>query len=204
MKLTTAARATRRALVLLPLLGAAACLTGCGGDAAPTRTSFPPLRYDYLTPIRLNVASIEVQDEAAGPPGAGATLPVSPAQALRSMAEDRLLAAGAQGRAVFVIDQAVLTPVGRGLAGTLAVHLDVLSPEGGRAGFAEAQVSRRVSSVGSDPRGAAYDLLRQMMDDMNVEFEFQVRRSLRDSLQTTAPNAPPPAPVEQQDLSPPS
>ena len=38
-----------------------------------------------------------------------------------------------------------------------------------------------------------------MMVVMNVELEFQVRRSLRDWLQDPTA-APPPAPVEQQEL----
>lgn len=196
--------ATRRALVLLPLLGMAAALAGCGGDPPPLRTSYPPLRYEFLTPIRLNVASLEVRDESAGPPGVGGSLPVPPAQALRQMAEDRISAAGGSGKAVFLIEVAAIVPEGRGLVGNLAVRLEVQSADGARSGFAEARVARRVSNTGGDPRGAAYDLLRQMMGDMNVELEFQVRRSLRDALQTTAPNAPPPAAVEQQDLSPPS
>ena len=49
----------RRGFVLLPLLA-----SGCGGDA-PARTSFAPLTYGYLVPLRLNVATIE---EAAPPP----------------------------------------------------------------------------------------------------------------------------------------
>jgi hypothetical protein len=42
-----------------------------------------------------------------------------------------------------------------------------------------------------------------MMEDMNVEFEYQVRRSLRDWLQEPT-TAPPPPPVERQPLGPPS
>ena len=38
-----------------------------------------------------------------------------------------------------------------------------------------------------------------MMDDMNVEFEFQARRALRNWLQSAEP-APAPAPVQQQEL----
>jgi hypothetical protein len=38
---------------------------------------------------------------------------------------------------------------------------------------------------------------------MNVEFEFQVRRSLKEYLQDTATVAPPPAPLQTQDLAPP-
>jgi hypothetical protein len=39
-----------------------------------------------------------------------------------------------------------------------------------------------------------------MMDDINVEFEYQLRRSLSEYLQTTSPGAPPPPPVQSQDL----
>ena len=38
------------------------------------------------------------------------------------------------------------------------------------------------------------------MDERNVEFEYQVRRTLRDALNQTAPNAPEPGPVEAQSL----
>ena len=51
----------------------------------------------------------------------------------------------------------------------------------------------------ADLPAALYDMTRAMMDDMNVEFEFQARRALRDWLQS-AEAAPAPAPVQQQDL----
>ena len=43
-----------------------------------------------------------------------------------------------------------------------------------------------------------YQITKTLMDTMNVEFEYQVRRSLRDWL--IAAPAPAPAPVEQQPL----
>jgi hypothetical protein len=188
----------RRAfIVLLPLVAA-----GCGGgDPLPTRGSFPPLSYGYLTPLRLNVASIE--EAAPPPPGPLDDInPAPPAQALLRMAQDRLAAGGTLGRAVFSIDEASIIRRGGGLNGVLAVHLDVLTSEGSRAGFAEARVSRRVDGIG-DLRSALYDITVQMMQDMNIEFEFQVRQSLRDWLQE-ATTAPPPAAVEQQQLGAPS
>lgn len=185
---------TRRSiLVLLPLVAA-----GCGGgDALPARDSFPPLSFGYLTPLRLNVASIE---EAPPPPPGPLddSNPAPPAQALLRMAQDRLSASGTLGRAVFTVDEASIVRRGGGLDGSLAVHLDVLTSEGSRAGFAEARVSRRAEGIG-DLRTALYDITTQMMQDMNVEFEFQVRQSLRDWLQV-ATTAPPPPPVEQQPL----
>jgi len=147
----------------------------------------------------LNVANVELSPPPAPGPLDGIN-PAPPAQALLRMAQDRIVPGGSLGRAIFAVDEALISRVPNGLEGTLAVHLDVLTSEGTRSGFAEARVSRRVQGIGRDLRGALYDMTRQMMDDMNIEFEFQVRRSLRDWLQE-ATTAPPPAPVEQQPLS---
>jgi hypothetical protein len=184
----------RRLFLALPVW-----LAACGSEPPP-RTDFPPLRFDYLTPLRLNVGSIEV----APPPPPGpldAMNPAPPGPALVQMAQDRIAAGGSSGRAVFTVDDATIARISGGLEGTLAVRLEVLNPDGSRAGFAEARVSRRAVGIGRDLRGALYDLTRQMLDDMNVEFEFQVRRSLRDWLQE-ATTAPLPAPVQEQDLGP--
>ena len=182
----------RRALLALPL-SLAACTTG-----APLRTSFPALRSDFLLKLRLNVADIEFAP--LPPPGPlDASNPAPPAPALLQMARDRLAAGGSLGRAVFIVDEAQITRLPDGLDGALAVHLDVRTSEGTRAGFAEARVSRRLAGIGDDLRGALYDITQQMLQDMNVEFEFQVRRSLRDWLQQ-AELAPAPAPVQQQPL----
>ena len=187
----------RRAILAVPLL-----LAACGGDE-PVRTSFPALRYDYLTPLRLNVATLAMAD--LPPPGPlDAQSPVPLGAAVQAMARDRLSASGSGGQAVFTVDEARITGAGRrggggGLDGVIAVHLDVLTPEGTRAGFAEARVARRSTGTGRDLRGAVYDMTRQMLDDLNIELEFQLRRSLKDWLQD-ATTAPAPPPVEQQDL----
>ena len=180
----------RRIILLLPLAVAA-----CAGDAP--LPPMPPLRYDFLTPLQLNVATVDVGD-APPPSPVEAQSPASAGQALRQMAADRLVPAGSLGRAVFVIDQAQVTRLSNQLDGLLAVRLDVLTTEGTRVGFAEARVSRSATTRGN-LRVALYDLTRQMLDDMNIEFEFQVRRSLRAWLQD-ATTAPAPAPVEQQEL----
>ena len=185
----------RRTVLLLPLV-AAAC---ADGDAVPARTAFPPLSYGYLTTLRLNVATVE--EGPLPPPGPlDGINPAPPGPALIRMAQDRLAAGGTLGRAVFTVDEASITRRGSGLDGIMAVHLDVLTSEGSRAGFAEARVSRRAEGIG-DLRAALYDVTVQMMQDMNVEFEFQVRQSLRDWLQE-ATTAPPPPAVEQQPLDP--
>ncbi len=186
----------RRAALLLPLL-AAACR---GDDPPPARVGAAPPRYDYLTPLRLNVASVDVGDAPQGGP-LDVLNPLPPGQALRRMAQDRISAGGAAGRAAFVVDAAEIRDAGGRLSGVMAVHLDVLGPDGARAGFAEARVTRTAAL----PRPAALPaalqaMTRAMMDDMNVEFEFQVRRALKDQLQGVE-TAPAPAAVQQQDLS---
>lgn len=190
-------------LAFLPLL----LLGGCGGgEEAPASTqNFPPLRYDYLTPIRLNVASLEVQDRSApaGSRDVAQLAPEPPVQALTQMARDRISPAGASGTAVFVIDRAsILRDPNGTLDGTLAVHLDIINPQGVRAGFAEARVARQMTDPGGDqpPRAVLYALTKQMMDDMNVEFEYQVRHSL---LAWLLPDTANPVPVVAQPLGPP-
>lgn len=189
----------RRTVLLLPLL-ATACVDN------PTPGNFSQSNYSYLTKLRLNVANIEIDDRS--PPATSALdgmAPLRPADALKQMAMDRLFAGGSAGRAVFVIDGASLTRTDGGIDGRLAVHLDIYTGGETRVGFAEAQVARRrVSTDGETTRTILYEFVNQMMDDMNVEFEFQVRRSLKEYLQDTDSTAPPPAPVQSQDLSAPA
>ena len=71
------------------------------------------------------------------------------------------------------------------------------------SGCADVAPARRADGSGSNLRAALYDITAQMMQDMNVEFEFQVRQSLREWLQD-ATTAPPPPAVEQQPLTPPT
>ena len=185
----------RRGALLLAL-GSAGGLAACGGE--PARQAFPPLRYEFLTPLQLNVASIQYAPlPPPNPLDAGAPAPAGPA--LRQMAEDRLVAAGSSGEAVVTIEAARIARTADGLDGVFALRVDVLTAEGGRAGFAEARVTRRDAGIGRDVRAAAYEMTKQMLDDMNVELEFQLRQSLRDYLQSTTV-APAPAAVEQQDL----
>ena len=180
----------------------AAALAGCGGDEPPVVRSFPALHYDYLPKLRLNVGQVEVADHSlpVSPQDVASSSPVVPAQALAQMARDRLFAAGNTGTASFVIDQAsiVRDPSGA-LDGQLAVHLDIATPDGAHTGYAEARVARQ-HTPGSDPEdGSAnlYNLTRQMMDAMNVELEYQVRRSLKPFLVS---GAGVPAPVAAQPL----
>jgi hypothetical protein len=190
---------SRRTLLLLPL-AVAAC------SESPPRTSFPPLRYDYLNPIGLNVATIDSSVRAYAGGGADdvtTSAPVDLVAALQALGTDRLKAWGTAGRADFVITEAGLHRRGGGYEGALSVELDIY-PAGSnqRAAYAEARVFRRIENDSDDARGTVYDLEKQLLDAMNVELEFQIRRNIREWL-VAAPNATP-APVSAQPLPPPT
>ncbi len=181
-------------------------LAGCGGDEQPPPPqNFAVLDYAFLPKLRLNVGSIDVQDHSqpVSPEDISAQSPAIPAQALSTMAHERLFAAGVTGNASFVIDQAsIVREPGGTLDGELAVHLDLTRPDGTQGGTAEARVARQYVP-GSDPvdeRAELYTLTRQMMDAMNVELEFQIRRTLASYM--VSPGAAP-APVMAQPLGPP-
>jgi len=181
-------------------------LAGCAWRYSERSTkSFAPLRFDHLTPMRLNVSVMDVEVQyVPGPGDLGPQSPVPPVTALRQMAQDRLGAFGSSGRAVFAIRQASIIRARGAYDGVLAVRLDVQGKDGAAQGFAEARVARRNTTDG-DEKAALYEITRQMMDAMNVEFEFQVRKALRGFLvagDATAPAATGGA-VERQELAPP-
>jgi hypothetical protein len=174
---------TRRLILLLPLL-----LASCGGDddegdnGPVSHREFPPLRYGYLPPIPLNVRRVDI-DEGFTPPEGDNEIsgdsPVSPAATLFAMARDRLKPVGSEGKAVFHILAASITRHDRGIDGMLDVRLDIQNADGHDSGYAEARVTATRSGSIPDQRAAAYDMLKSMMNDMNVEFEYQIRKRLR-------------------------
>jgi hypothetical protein len=188
----------------------AGLLAGCvEAPPPPPPTEFRPLTYEYLGKLRVTVASIDISNAwtpnlDAGGQHVESLAPVEPADALRRMAQDRLIPAGSAGHATFVINDASLVQTAGSYQGSMQVHLDIYAADGSKSGFAEANVRRTRTIVDystAGARAALYELTKQMMSDMNVEFEFQVRRSLHDYLQGGTEVAPPPPPVQQQDLN---
>ena len=195
----------RRSFLLLPLLAAA-----CGDRLEPVPLPPGPLSYKYLAPLPLNVANIDISEEAPAPvPGdVGARISPSAAEAVRIMGRDRLLAVGSTGQARFAVSQAQVIQQEGQLTCLLGCRLEVLSGLGSRLGFAEAAVTRSVSGPEARRPQAPEALLRRAMDDLNVEFEFQIRRALKDWISPMTPNAdggmaaPGPAPIGVENLPP--
>lgn len=184
-------------------------LAGCGDDGGTSQpVVYQQPNYGYLTKLRLNVAQVAIDDNwvptvrPGQPQHVESLSPVAPVAALRQMAQDRLLTGGSSGSARFTIEDAsILRGASDRLDGSFAVRLDIDTSDGQRAGFAEARVVRSMTLGGATDggRATAYALVKQMMDDMNVEFEYQVRHSLGEYLQSTDPIAAP-TPVQSQDL----
>lgn len=202
---------TRRATLLLPF-AAAAC------SSEPPPRPLPAPDYSYLAPLRINVLDIDIlAPQASAQVMVAQPAPLVPAELVQRMAQQRLQAVGSAGRARFLTETATLTrqelPGGSRLLGrsapqrlsvALRCRLEVLGNEGRRVGFAEAEV-RRTQTLGDgnseeDVQRAADAIVRQAMDDLNVEFEFQLRRTLRDWLMDGAPSAPPAGPIQSEDL----
>ena len=202
----------RRSVLLLVPAALAACARGGGSTLPPPLRTGPP-SYSHLPPIRLDVATLDIAEPAPGP----ATMvippaPVVPSQAMETMARDRIVAAGTANRARFSILTASLTrapessggmfsPPTERLSCAMRCRLEILGPEGEQLGFAEAQTSRGsvVPAGNSAERAAAADrIVHQAMADLNVEFEFQIRRNLRRFL--VAGTGATPAAVDREDL----
>ena len=183
---------TRRSSLLLPVF-----LAACGGEE---KHDFPPLHYNYLLPLRLNVAEIRIEQRfvpSGRPPDVSQLDPMPPVQALRNLATDRLQALGASGVAVFVILNAGLTRQKDTLTGAFEVELDIYTAPNVRAGYADASVTGSYSGDMDDLPQRLYDMTRGLMDRMNVEFEYQVRRSLGGWLLPAGATL---GPVQQQPL----
>jgi hypothetical protein len=90
-------------LLTIPL---AAC------ETPPPRPSFADIRFTQQPPIRLAVSAVEVKSDfmpSFQPPHVEHLYPVPPARAMENWARDRLVAAGGDARARFVIEDASVT-----------------------------------------------------------------------------------------------
>jgi hypothetical protein len=203
----------RRVLLLL-------AVSGCAVET-PSVPPPPPPDFSFLTRLRLDVAEVLVDDRlpAAAPADRGPRAAVPPAAYLRAIARDRLLADGSAGRAVATLQRAEVletrlptqgalftTEVDTRFQGRMAMRVEILGSDGVPDGFAEAEVQRArevLENADANARAQVVQAIaRDLADAMNVELEFQIRRSLREKLVDERRSAVP-EPVQQEQLPPP-
>jgi len=201
----------RRAFFALPLL------TACSNEqpAGPFVPPGPP-SYGHLTPLRLKVGTLEIQEAGSGTAFlVDQSAPLQPADVMLRMAQDRLSAAGGPGKARFLIQTASLTREGSASGGVFSpasetfrcvmrCQVEIISSEDATLATTSAEATRAVTGPVRDAAERAELAERAVKlagQDMNVEFEFQVRRHLRAWLQLVAsPGETLPQPVEREAL----
>ena len=202
----------RRAFLALPFLSA------CANDqpAGPFVPPGPP-SYGHLTPLRLKVGTLDIKEAESGTAlMVQQPAPLLPSDVILRMAQDRLSAAGGPGTARFFIKTARLTRETASAAGAfspasevfrciLRCQVEIISADGEVVlGSAAAEVRREVTGPtrnDTDRAALAERVVKLAGQDLNVEFEFQVRRHLRAWLQlVAAPGESLPQPVEREAL----
>ena len=183
------------------LAAAAILLVAAAGCATPAPAPEPQLGYAHLGPIRLDVAGIEIVDAYLPPlrePHVEHEFPVSPAEALLRWAQDRLVTAGRERRARFVIRDAavreVRLPRKKGLRGLfttdqserydgrVAVALEIRSGRNVRDAIVEA-VAERSRSVPEDAsveerERVFLQITEDLVASLNGEIEKQIAAHL--------------------------
>jgi hypothetical protein len=177
-------RSMFRHLLLGAALTAPLLLAGCGGDEGVPQ-NFPPLRYNYLAPISLNVASIQTRVNFADVQNGTDLDPMSPEaplQGVQQMIQDRLVAGGPGGTATVTINAASINQVNDTAVGNISLRLTVRSADGLSRGYTDASVSRTRTMPDDTSQEALRAFLYSMTQDLvnaeNVELEYQIRQNL--------------------------
>ena len=181
------------------LVMAGALLAACTQTVPPTRA--PEVTFAHLEKIRLNAGSLEIVENYVPPlrgPNIEHLLPVSPTEAARRWANDRLAALGSEGGARFVIDTASVVetklPVEKGLRGAvtvdqsarydavLAVTVEIRNDRGFRLAFATARAerSRTISEnlTVSERQAIQFALVEELIAALNTELEVKIAEFL--------------------------
>jgi hypothetical protein len=175
-----------KALCAVPL---ALALVSC--KTPPDRRQFPEITFQHLQPFRLDVARVQIVDGYQPDPAndIGSQFPESPAAVARQWGEDRLLAVGQQGEAIYTITlaKATQTPLRRttGITGMthkdqsdrfdlqITVNLEVRS--GGKSGAVTGQAARsqtvREDMTLNQREAVLFTLLDVTMKDVNAQME---------------------------------
>jgi len=201
----------RRAFLALPFLAACAKEQTVGPYVPPG-----PPSYAHLMPLRLKVGTLDFQEAGSGTAFlVDQSAPLQPADVMLRMARDRLSAAGGPGKARFLIQTASLTREGSASGGVFSpasetfrcvmrCQVEIISSDDAMLATTSAEATRAVTGPVRDAAERAELAERAVKlagQDMNVEFEFQIRRHLRAWLQlVAAPGESLLQPVEREAL----
>jgi hypothetical protein len=187
-------RARRHLSVVLIALMLAAC-------ASKQSQPSPKLSLSRLTPIKLNVETIEVVTRYRAPmtpPYVDHRFPVPPELALQRWAHARLKATGSADTAKFIVIEASVTeealPTTTGLMGAIKIEpatryiatakgdLEIRNSDGRRVGGARTTVSRtRTINEGAtaEERDAVwFDLTETLISDFDATMEKAIRQHM--------------------------
>ena len=183
----------KRRAFLLAALTLAACET-----PPPPRPTFPDIRFTERPPMRIDAAAVDIERQfrpTLRPPNVEHLFPVSPERAMENWARDRLQATATSRRVrVRIVDASVREvelPRTGGVRGafttdqaqrydaTVEMSVDIM----GDRGFAERSVTAKAARSRSVPENitpndremAWYQLTKELMADLDVELERQIR-----------------------------
>ncbi|MCX5616558.1 hypothetical protein NQF87_06165 [Bombella sp. TMW 2.2559] len=177
-------------------------LAGCA-SSNPSEENFPAPDYSYLPPLNLNVSQVDVSNQARlDSDDLSYRSPTNPADTLALMGHQRLHATGPSGTANLAITKIEMTKAPHhALSGSYTVQLHVDDVAHNHHGFVTAHVQRTIDAPGKlGLEHNLHTLNTQLMDDMNVELEYQVRSHLSSWL-TDATGTPLNATIQSQDLN---
>ena len=184
---------------LIAVAALAAAVAGCA--AKPPAPKFPPLSFAHLTPIRLDIASIEVINAYRAPakkPNVEHLFPIKPVDPAMRWGMDRIMPVGAAGVARVTVKRASVVEVSlkrtTGIRGSFTtdqterydgvVEMTVVITDG--RGRERGRITSRTERTKSVPEDITlndrdkvwYELTRAMMNDLNTSLENQIRKHL--------------------------
>jgi hypothetical protein len=185
----------RRAFFVAGL--AALTLAACESKPPP-RPTFADIRFTERPPMRIDAAAVDIERQfrpTLRPPNVEHLFPVSPERAMENWARDRLQATGTSRRVrVRIVDASVREvelPRTGGVRGafttdqaqrydaTVEMSVDIM----GERGFAERSVTAKAARSRSVPENITpndrelvwYQLTKELMADLDIELERQIR-----------------------------
>jgi len=183
-------------LRLLSPMVAILVLTAC--ESAPPRPNFSDIHVSGEAPIRLAVGGVDIRNDYKAsfqPPHVEHLFPIPPAHAMENWAHDRLVAAGGNARAVFIIADASVVETElkkkeEGITGaftkepaqrydaTVAATLNLIDERGTPVRTVTVKAFRSQTVLEgvtpNDREQAWYDMTKELMNDFDRQMSAEI------------------------------